>query len=466
VHGRAFSGPSSPSDARSLCAKLQGLSRQTSPNKDEAAVLCDTLARRLKAEIATFSATDVHQLSLSLAQLNQRHTLIMDTLASHALRGMMSYSIFVLCGLVNAFARNRYLHRQLMDATASYVAQRGDELSPVDIAVLVYAYAELSYSPRSNLLEVCAARLQKTFLEVGAPNCSSILNSYARLSECNPVVFHCLSRAIVHAEPETFEVHHISVIMNSYAKCAVRKSQTMHLLGDYLVDRVTQLSPQNVSNVVHAFSRVSCYNLPLFQNLVSRVASEDLSAYKLYELGVLCHNLAKLRSGGATVYNAMFGELARRPPEVWEPKAVAQVLDAMRRRQMFSHEGLLVLLFHRFFSTLTSFAVHPLTQASWCLVELDALDRAEELHQELPPDEPPQGFPEARYAMRRVFERLQELDSKEPLTPTQRCHVQTLIKAYRYRHELDHGLLPPKVKSFCKAQFDVSSSVVSAVARA
>eukprot|EP00434_Breviolum_minutum_P024980 symbB.v1.2.022067.t1/scaffold1943.1/size95470/1 len=111
--------------------------------------------------------------------------------------------------------------------------------------------------------------------------------------------------------------------------------------------------------------------------------------------------------------------------------------------------------------TLTNFAVHPLTQASWCLVELDALDRAEELHQELPPDEAPQGFPQARYAMRRVFERLQELDSKEPLTPTQRCHVQTLIKAYRYRHELDHGLLPPKVKSFCKAQFDVSSKVSS-----
>eukprot|EP00435_Cladocopium_sp_Y103_P044302 s412_g12.t1 len=198
------------------------------------------------------------------------------------------------------------------------------------------------------------------------------------------------------------------------------------------------------------------------------VASEDLTAYKLYELGVLCHNLAKLKSGGETVYSAMFGELAKRPAEVWEPKAVAQagVLDAMRRRQMFSHPGLLVLLFQRFFSTLPSYSVHSLTQASWCLVELDALDHAEELHQELPPDEAPQGFPQARYAMRRVFERLQELDSQEPFTPTQRCHVQTLIRAYRYRHELDHGLLPPKVKSFCKAQFDVSSSVVSAVARA
>lgn len=468
-HGRAAAAVASQakqSDARSLFAKLQVLSRQSSPSKEEAAALCDTLARRLKTEIATFTATEVHQLSVVLVQFGLRNTLILDTLASHALRGMVSYSPYLLCGLSNSFGRNRYLHRPLMDAIAIHVANASDTLSPVDIAVLVYGYAELAYNPRNNLLEVCAERLKKTYLEVGAPNCASIMNSYARLSECNPAVFHCLSRAIVHAQPETFEVHNISIIMNSYAKCAVRKSQTMHLLGDYLVDRVDELSPQNVSNVVHAFSRLSCYNLPLFQNLVKRVASEDLTAYKLYELGVLCHNFAKLKSGGEKVYSAMFGELAKRPAEVWEPKAVAQVLDAMRRRQMFSHPDLLVLLFQRFFNTLPSYSVHSLTQASWCLVELDALDRAEELHQELPPDEAPQGFPQARYAMRRVFERLQELDSQEPLTPTQRCHVQTLIRAYRYRHELDHGLLPPKVKSFCKAQFDVSSSVVSAVARA
>lgn len=75
--------------------------------------------------------------------------------------------------------------------------------------------------------------------------------------------------------------------------------KSIHLGG--ILGRVTQLSPQNVSNVVHAFSRVSCqqlrqasnsamvqpwvlykvlmlfscqgYNLPLFQNLVSRVES-------------------------------------------------------------------------------------------------------------------------------------------------------------------------------------------------
>ena len=63
------------------------------------------------------------------------------------------------------------------------------------------------------------------------------------------------------------------------------------------------------------------------------------------------------------------------------------------------------LLFHRFFETLEDYGVHPLTQAAWCLVELDALDYAQELP--APPDEVSEGFPKGRYAMRRVFERLQ-----------------------------------------------------------
>eukprot|EP00435_Cladocopium_sp_Y103_P034078 s412_g8.t1 len=208
IHGRALASQAIQSDARSLLAKLQVLSRQSSPSKDEAAAVCDT--------IATFTATEAHQLSVVLAQFGLRNTLILDTLASHALRGMVSYSPYLLCGLANSFARNRYLHRPLMDAIAIHVANASDALSPVDIA----GYAELAYNPRNNLLELCAERLQKTYLEVGAPNCASIMNSYARLSECNPAVFHCLSRAIVHAQPETFEVHNISIIMNSYAKCA------------------------------------------------------------------------------------------------------------------------------------------------------------------------------------------------------------------------------------------------------
>ncbi|CAE7033757.1 SPAC3H1.10 [Symbiodinium natans] len=385
-------------------------------------------------------------------------------MASQVLRGMISYPLFGLCNILNCFARLGYRHNQLMDGVAAHVAERADGLSPVDIASLVFAFAELAHNPRNNLLEVCATRLQDCYLEVGGPNCAIILNSYARLGECNPELFKALSRSVVQTEPGSFQVHHISLVMNAFAKCAVRKSQTMHVLGDILVSRTDELTPQNVSNIVHAFSRLSCYNVRLFQKLVTRVASEDLQAYKLYELGVLCHNLAKLRSGGPTVYGAMFGELARRPSEAWEPKAVAQVLDAMRRRSAFSHEPLLVLLSERFFNNLDTYPVHPLTQASWCLVELDALNLAKGLRQELPGDEPTQGFPEGRFAMRRVFERLEDLNSRSPFTPTQRCHVQQLIRAYRYRFELDYGLLPQKVKSFCKSQFDVSNSVVSSVA--
>merc|ERR1711920_581106 len=109
---------------------------------------------------------------------------------------------------------------------------RADQLSPVDIASLVYAYAQLSHGAGS-LLEACAERLQRCYQEVGGPNCAIILNSYAKLSECNPALFHTLSRSVIQTRPESFEPHHISLLMNAFAKCKVRKPQMMQLLGSY-----------------------------------------------------------------------------------------------------------------------------------------------------------------------------------------------------------------------------------------
>ncbi|CAE7352140.1 SPAC3H1.10, partial [Symbiodinium sp. CCMP2456] len=456
------SGTSAVALSRQLAELARDPVKDTS-KKQDAAALCDRLARRLKAESSSFRAQDVIQLASSLQKLRQRNTLLLETMASHILRGMVSFPLFGLCNILNCFARLGYRNHQLMDGVASHTADRANKLSPIDIASLVFAFAELAHQPRNHLLEACAARLQDCYLEVSGPNSAIILNSYARLEECNPDLFKALSRSVVQTEPRSFQVHHLSLVMNAFAKCLVRKSQTMHVLGDILASRTDELSPQNVTNIVHAFSRLSCYNVRLFQNLVTRVSSEDLKAYKLYELGVLCHNLAKLRSGGPTVYSAMFGELARRPAEDWEPKAVAQVLDAMRRRSAFSHEQLLVLLFRCFFSNLDAYPVHPLTQASWCFVELDALNLAKDLCPDMPSDESTQGFPEGRFAMRRIFERLEDLNAHNTFTPTQRCHVQQLIRAYRYRFELDYGLMPQKVKSFCKSQFDISNSVAPAL---
>ncbi|CAE8596711.1 unnamed protein product, partial [Polarella glacialis] len=433
----------------------------------EAAEVCDAVARRLRVEGSTFRSKNVVRIVTAACKLSQRSPPLLEAVAGHVLRGMVAYPLFALCNIANGFARLEYRHKQLMDTLAAFLAepQRAEQLSPVDVASLVFAYAQLAHSPRSGLLEACAQTLKNCSLEVGGPNCAIILNSYARLGECNPVLFGILSRSVVQTKPESFDVHHISLIMNAYAKCQVRKPQMMHLLGDYLTGRVAEMTPQNVSNVVHAFARLECYNHGLFHNLTGRVTSEDLGAYKLYELAVLSHNLAKLKVGAQQVYGAMFGALALRSADVWEPKTVAQVLDALRRRSAFVDEQLLALLFRRFFERLPDYAVHPLTQASWCLVELDALDLAADLPPELLADgeETPQGNVAARRAMRRVLERLEALNEQQAFTPTQRVHVQQLLRSYNYRHELDHGLQPPKVKSFCKSQFDVSTSVVKAV---
>merc|ERR1712107_967994 len=86
--------------------------------------------------------------------------------------------------------------------------------------------------------------------------------------------------------------------MNAFAKCQIRKPQLMHLLAGYLEGRLEELSPQNVSNVAHAFARLECYDQQLFYSIQQRLLKEDLRNYKLYELANLVHSLAKLKCGG------------------------------------------------------------------------------------------------------------------------------------------------------------------------
>jgi len=297
--------------------------------------------------------------------------------------------------------------------------------------------------------------------EVGGPNCAIILNSYARLSECNPELFNVLARSAIATQPGSFDVHHISLIMNAFAKCEIRKPQMMHLLGGFLEGREKELSPQNVSNIANAFAKLECYNHQLFHGLQTRIYSEDLSDYKLFELSILAHSLAKLKCGGQKTYGALFDEAARRTD--WEPQSVAQVLDAMRRKRAYYHERLALMLMERFLAGFRDYAVHPLTQTSWCLVELDALDLADQLPEGLVQTSEEESAGLA--VIRMVLERMEELSLQRPLTATQQKYVQQLVRSYHYKHEVDYGLLPPRTKAFCKALFDVPTAVVKSVAR-
>mmetsp|Transcript_24947 Transcript_24947/g.45371 ORF Transcript_24947/g.45371 Transcript_24947/m.45371 type:complete len:360 (+) Transcript_24947:3-1082(+) len=339
---------------------------------------------------------------------------------------------------------------------------RNAQLSPTDIACLVFAYAQLSHRAGA-ILEPCAQQLQRRYLEVSGPNSAIILNSYAKLGECNPELFSAIARSIIQTRPESFEVHNVSLIMNAFAKCSIRKPQLMHLLANYLDGRVQLLSPQNVANIIHACAKLECYDYRLFTALQARLLAEDLSSYKLYELVNVSHGLAKLKSGGAKIYEALFSECERRPGDGWAPRSVAQMLDAMRRQRAYSREALTSLLLQRFFKDMENYAVHPLTQAAWCMIELDALELTSELPSELFPTQA--GEAAAVCAMRLVLSRMEELAQRQPLTATQRCYVQQLVRAYHYKHEVDYGLQPHHIRLFCRSLFDVPTSVASSVAR-
>jgi len=250
------------------------------------------------------------------------------------------------------------------------------------------------------------------------------------------------------------------------------------------------MSPQNVANVANAFARLECYEHDLFYGIRERLLQEDLGKYKLYELANLTHSLAKLNCGGKLLYTTLFGEfLARlglepgqggavgvgtRQQSEWEPRSVVQVLDAMRRKQAFIDEGLLLELMCLMLKAMQDYEVQQLTQGAWCLVELDALDLAWRVPLAfLPPltrydaGGIGQGAEESpgRRVMRGVLERMEELNSSSAFTPTVLCYVQNLVRAYHYKNETDYNLQPQHVKAFCKSLFAVPTAVTSSVTR-
>ncbi|CAK0848191.1 unnamed protein product [Prorocentrum cordatum] len=483
---------------RGSLAELERLARQASegarPAGSELARAAAALTQELRTEPAAFRSADMLQIVGACCRASHRHPPLMEAAAAHVLRGMQAYPLFE------------------GDGTA--------QLSPVDIACLVFAYAHCGHQAGA-LLEACAERLKACHM-IGGPNCATILNSYARLSECNPELFKLLAVSIIQTRPESFEVHHLSITMNAFARCQVRKPQLFNLLGGFLQRRVEELSPQNVSNVAHAFAKLECYNHDLFAALQGQVLSGTLGAYKNFELAVLTHSMAKLGAGGRKLYGALFEECARRAE--WSPRAVAQILDAMRRRQAYFNEALALLLLRQFVEGMRDYPVHPLTQTAWCLVELNVLDMADRLQPLLPEEaaaaggaEVPEGAGSAaaRQVMREVFERMESLSGARPLTPTQTCYVQQLVRSYHSwegagcalrsrgprcqgggggalagagqlgpvawpglvvcgkcswrapdgKYEVDYRLQPAHVRAFCKSLFVSSTSVVSSVGR-
>lgn len=460
----AGSGPRLHSTLMELLRLSKLGSSKTLPASAEVSKLTVLLAQQLRAESSTFRSTDVVLIVDACCRLKHCHPPLLEAAAALVLRGAPEYPPYALCHIPNGFARLRYHHKQLLDTIASIVTESSqtDLLSPVDIASLVYAYAKLQHTA-GVMLEVCAQRLRACNLKVGAHNCATILNSYARLSECNPELFHAFSLAVLEESKECgrFDVHHVSVIMNAFAKCRIRKEEMMHSLGACLQGRVDSLSPQSVANVVHACAKLAVHVHQLLSELERRVVVEELGAYKLLELTMLTHGLSRLRCGGSEVYKRLFDELAKRG--TWEPRDVALILDSMRGKQAFYHNALTRLLLRHLLENLCIYPVHSLTRAAWNLVELDALDAAGSAPPELLTLKDDETV--SRCAMRLILERLQELQRLGPLTPAQRRDAQRLARAYHHKYELEYNLQPHHVKAFCRSLFDVPPSVVSSVTR-
>lgn len=438
------------------------------PPRQVVAKTATSVLELLRTEWSVFTSADIAKTAFLLARASHRDQPLLDAVATHLMRTLPSYSIYHVSNVLSSFGSLQHRHPKLFDSVANHlrVKERIDQCSANDLAVILSAYAQVGHSS-AVLLEACTARLRHC-KEVELRQIAMILNCYAKLRECNPEVFHILSRKLLKLREEDIQgvwgpmesARHISVIMNAFAKCQVRKPQTIHLLSEYLRPLVFDMTPQHVSMVANAFAKLELFHHQLLFALQGRLASEDLGTYKVYELAVVAHSLAKLRTGNKQMFFGIFEECAKRKD--WDARSVAQVLDAMRRKEVY-HKELVRLLMRVFIENTAQHEVHSLTQTTWCFVEMDALGLANEMPAGLLPvaenESPSQCF------MRLALDRLRELDQRTPMSPVQRCYVQELVKGYRYRHEVEFGLLPQHVKGFCKLIFDIPSSVVSSVVR-
>lgn len=285
-----------------IFVELSRVPRPTEVPKSEVSKASQVLARLLHRNYSLFTSKDVAQLVSGCGRLAHKNIALLEAAAKHTMSRLQSYKPFALCNIVSAFARITHHHKQLFQLVADHVADpvRVSKLEDTDVANLVYAYGCVFHRP-GKILETCAHHLKEKSTELSGANIAIILNAYARLDECDPELFDRLERQIMLVHPQNYEVRHLSVLLNAYAKCRIRKSRLTALLGQYLTSHVNQLDGHNMCNVVNAFAQLEYYNHPLFVLIKFRLAREDLAAYKLFELTNVAYGLAKMGVGGMRI---------------------------------------------------------------------------------------------------------------------------------------------------------------------
>ncbi|EDL46232.1 hypothetical protein, conserved [Plasmodium vivax] len=214
---------------------------------------------------------------------------------------------------------------------------------------------ENSHSPKvknspactSNYNEIIASILNKIKNDehihnnLSVVNSILILNMISRLNVNNYEIFKFFTKKFYkNLKERDVEPHHLTLLLNAFAKCNININILKYIIKYMNNDHfVNQLSYVNITNAVHYMAKFNHKN-KFFLNRLKDKVIEIVDTIPQREFSNIMWSLSKLKVKDDTFYFVSLQKVKKIIPSM-DMMSVAQVLDALRRRNLPSEVSFL-----------------------------------------------------------------------------------------------------------------------------
>ncbi|KAI3429562.1 hypothetical protein D9Q98_005650 [Chlorella vulgaris] len=229
----------------------------------------------------------------------------MEEFARVAMLKMPEFSPQNISNFCWAFARLGVRNEHLFAEAGKHAARIMHIFTPQSIANLLWSYATLDLCPEASLLHVLRGQVLKLVGDFSPQNLSNTAWALATLKEHDTVrsVYPGLLGAIAEevkrrlldsADAATFSRQHLANFVWAAATVDYDLgSRTLMCIAEALVSRADLCNPQEVSNSVWAFAKLSCYDGKLMEAMAAE-ATRSINNFSQQNLANLAWAFSKL----------------------------------------------------------------------------------------------------------------------------------------------------------------------------
>ncbi|CAA9989718.1 conserved Plasmodium protein, unknown function [Plasmodium knowlesi strain H] len=168
-----------------------------------------------------------------------------------------------------------------------------------------------------------------------------ILNMISRLNVNNYEIFKFFTKKYYkNLKERDVEPHHLTLLLNSFAKCNININILKYIIKYMNKDNfINQLSYVNITNAVHYMAKFN-YKNTLFLNRLKDKVIEIVDTIPQREFSNIMWSLSKLKVKDDNFYFISLQKVKEIIPSM-DMMSIAQVLDALRRRNLSSEVSFL-----------------------------------------------------------------------------------------------------------------------------